>query len=172
MDIWNKLNEQIPSEFLTKFTKGRFCGTDIKPMARIQRLTESFGPCGKGWGINFKERWVDQWPGLQAACCYIRLSIWYKIGDEMFETSDQIGGTTVTESPDECWKSAHTDAMGKCASMIGLGAYIYLGQADGKYARPDEVATKPKTAAQYKTEMKEMSNLEKAAVPAEQSIPF
>ncbi len=171
MGTWNELNKAIPSEFLTRFTKGRFNGTEIKPMARIQRLTELFGACGKGWGVNFKERWVDQWPGCNFACCYVRLSIWYKEGDEIFEAPDQIGGSLVDNDPDECWKSAYTDALGKCASMLGLGAYIYLGQADGKYAKQKDGVEKQKTAAQMKTEVEKPSQLE-FSPQEDQTVPF
>ncbi len=134
-ETWGKLNEEIPDQFLTRFTKGSFSGTDIKSQFRIQRLTETFGLNGQGWGLKFIERWKDEWPGVNFGCCYIMASLWYKIGDETFETSPQVGGTLVDGSPDECWKSAFTDVLGKCASMIGLGSDIYLGLADGKYQR-------------------------------------
>ena len=68
------------------------------------------------------------------------VSIWYKTINKdgeysIKETSPQIGGTLVDSSPDECFKSAITDAVGKCASTIGLGADVYLGLVESKYER-------------------------------------
>lgn len=146
MELWNVLNQPIPAEFTTRFTKGTFTGTDIKSQYRIQKLTETFGLCGQGWGLKHIERWKDDWPGVNFGCCYVMASLWYKIGDQTFETSPQVGGTLVDGSPDECWKSAFTDVLGKCASMIGLGSDIYLGLADGKYSKP-ATASQAKSSA-------------------------
>ena len=146
MELWNTLNAEIPPEFLSRFTKNGFSGTDIKSQYRIQRLTETFGANGVGWGLKHIERWRDSWPGVNFDCCYVMASLWYKIGGETFETSAQVGGTLVDGSPDECWKSATTDVLGKCASTIGLGADIYLGLIDSKYSKP-ATASQAKSSA-------------------------
>lgn len=160
MKLWNVLNQPIPAEYLSRFTKGNFSGTEVKPIYRLQRLTETFGPDGTGWGWHILKTWTENWPGVNLGCCYVMASIWYKVGDKEFETSPQIGGTLVDSSPDECWKSAVTDAVGKCASTIGLGADIYLGIADSKYqkaatasqakASPQVAGSRPVTAADGK----------------------
>ena len=49
LEIYNKLKE-VPEEAQKKITGGRLNGmTDIKPMWRIEKLTEVFGICGIGW---------------------------------------------------------------------------------------------------------------------------
>ncbi len=162
MELWNTLNQPIPPEYLKRFTKGSFSGTEIKPQYRLQRLTEVFGPQGIGWGYDIIEKWTETWPGVNLGCCYIMISLWYKAGDDVIHTSRQIGGTLVDANPDECWKAALTDAIGKCASMLGLGSDIYLGLAEGKYERattasqaktaPSNVGSRPPTAADGKKE--------------------
>ena len=48
LEIYNKL-KSVPEEAKKKITGGRLSGmTDIKPMWRIEKLTETFGPCGIG----------------------------------------------------------------------------------------------------------------------------
>ena len=50
--LWNQLC-RVPPEHLKSFTRaGGFKGTAIKPMWSIHRMTEIFGPCGQGWGIE------------------------------------------------------------------------------------------------------------------------
>ena len=147
MELWNVLNQTIPPEYLKSFTKNGFSGTEIKPTFRIQRLTETFGPDGTGWGWHILKTWTENWPGVNFSCCYVMASIWYKVGEKEFETSPQIGGTLVDSSPDECWKSAVTDAVGKCASTIGLGADIYLGLVESKYQRPATASQAKSSAA-------------------------
>ena len=136
MDLWNVLNQPIPAQFLSSYKSddGHML-TDIKPQYRIQRLTETFGQAGIGWGLKVTERWREEWPGANFGCCYVMASLWYKIGDAIIETPPQIGGTLVNKSPDNCWKSAITDVLGKCASTIGLGADIYLGLVESRYER-------------------------------------
>lgn len=45
-------------------------------------------------------------------------------------TGPQIGGTVMTRTPDEAYKMAITDALGKCFAQIGLGADVYMGEFD------------------------------------------
>ena len=49
LEIYEKIKE-VPKEARKKITGGRLVGmTDIKPMWRIEKLTEIFGPVGLGW---------------------------------------------------------------------------------------------------------------------------
>ena len=49
MKIFNSV-KKVPQEAKKLITGGRLKGmTDIKPMWRIEKLTEMFGPCGIGW---------------------------------------------------------------------------------------------------------------------------
>ena len=49
MDLYNRVRA-VPKEAKSTIKGGRLKGmTDIKPIWRIERLTEEFGPCGIGW---------------------------------------------------------------------------------------------------------------------------
>lgn len=173
MQIWSQVCETDPA-FTKSFTRGTFKGTDVNPAWRMKRLTEVFGPAGTGWGYDIKERWVDNWPGMQAACCYVRLSLWYVLDGERRETPEQIGGTVVDFAPDECWKMSITDAVGKCAMSIGLAADIYLGLFDTKYREKGETTEKyqPKTARSYVRKPANQEPVVDPVSPLDGSTPF
>lgn len=132
MNVWNQVCN-TPPERTQKFsyTAGGKTFNDINQQYRIQCLTEQFGPCGQGWGYDILERWRENWGA--AECCYVMLRIWYIQDGARCETGPQIGGTMVQYSPDECWKMSVTDALGKCAALLGVAADIYLGTFDTKY---------------------------------------
>ena len=49
LDIYENVR-RVPNTAQRKIEAGRLKGkTDINPMWRIKKLTEQFGPCGKGW---------------------------------------------------------------------------------------------------------------------------
>ena len=56
LKIYNMI-KKVPDEAQKKITGGRLSGmTDIKPMWRIEKLTEVFGPCGLGWSTTTRNR--------------------------------------------------------------------------------------------------------------------
>ena len=132
MNLWNSVCT-TPAEYLKQFTRsGGFSGKSIDPVYRIRKLTEMFGPVGKGWRFVVSKRWSEN------NCVYVSGHIWYKIGDEQCETCEHTGGTEIGRTPDEAYKMSETDALGKCALDIGIAADVYLGQHDGdKYQRPE-----------------------------------
>lgn len=140
MNVWNQVCE-TPIERTQEFsyTAGGRKFRDVNPQYRVQCLTEQFGPCGQGWGYDILERWRENWGA--AECCYVMLRIWYMRDGVRCETGPQIGGTMVQYSPDECWKMSVTDALGKCAALLGVAADIYLGTFDTKYR--DRAASQP-----------------------------
>lgn len=136
---WINLCKTDPNH-TKKFTRaGGFSGTDISPAYRIQRLTEEFGPCGEGWGHVIHSRWRETFPGKNGAteCVFAEVSLWWKNEKgERCETGPQIGGTIADRTPDEAYKMAVTDAIGKCALFLGVAADVYLGwYDDAKYIR-------------------------------------
>ena len=49
LELYNQIKE-VPNNAKKQITGGRLSGmTDIKPMWRIEKLTEMFGICGFGW---------------------------------------------------------------------------------------------------------------------------
>lgn len=128
---WNKL-ANVPKEHLKSFSKaGGFRGTDIKPQWRIQVMTETFGPCGIGWGMTKPEF------TMQGANCHCTVGVWVR--DENGNVSEPVwgvGGTTSGRSDDELFKMSYTDALGNALVKIGVASDIYMGYFDGsKYVR-------------------------------------
>ena len=142
MSLWNELCVTDP-----KYTKpfrrgGGFSGTDINPAWRSMRMTEVFGPIGIGWGYTVDREWSEVIGDKSFAFC--KVSIWYLYRGPGEDVAKQlnvpagtfIGGTEFGRAPDEAYKMAITDALGKCLMHLGLAADVYLGQFDdSKYQR-------------------------------------
>ena len=131
MDIYEKVRE-VPQTAQKTIGGGRLKGfTDINPMWRIQKLTECFGPCGLGWYIDVKDKWIDRADnGEQIASVMIELYIkdeleWSQpiigVGGSRF-VSNEKNGPSVS---DECFKMALTDAISVACKNLGFGADVY-----------------------------------------------
>lgn len=135
MAIW-KAVFKTDSRFTKNFKRGGgFSGTDINSTYRMAVMTELFGPCGMGWGWLIEDRWSESIDGRGFA--FVQAVIWYRIDGEVYTTGPQIGGTEYGRAPDEAYKMAVTDAIGKCMTSLGLSADIYMKQYDSKYQRED-----------------------------------
>ena len=138
LEIYNKIKE-VPEKAQKKITGGRLNGmTDIKPMWRIEKLTELFGVCGFGWKapITSKEI-IDGANGEKIAIVDINLYI--KLNGEWSEPIQGTGGSSFIANEtkglytsDECFKMAYTDALSVACKSLGMGADVYWG--DSKYS--------------------------------------
>ena len=145
MDIYNQL-KSVPEKAQKQITGGRLKGmTDIKPMWRIEKLTEVFGMCGFGWKapITNKEI-IDGANGEKIAVVDIDLFI--KVDGEWSEAIQGTGGSSFIANEknglytsDECFKMAYTDALSVACKSLGMGADIYWG--DSKYKTTPETTT-------------------------------
>ena len=150
MDIYEKVRE-VPQTAQKTIQGGRLKGfTDINPMWRIKALTEQFGPCGVGWYIDIKDKWLESSAnGEVTANVIIDLYIKYNngtgfepqwskpivgIGGSKF-VSNEKNGPTVS---DECFKMALTDAISVACKNLGFGADIYWSQGRTKYDTDDQ----------------------------------
>jgi len=122
---WNELKPVAADAQKDYKRGGGFGGTSVCAQWRLQRMTEVFGPVGKGWGYEIVERWSE------SGCAYVRLNAWYLESGEKCWTGEQIGGTEMSRTPDEAYKMSVTDALGKCFSQIGLASDVYRGQHKG-----------------------------------------
>lgn len=148
MRFWNKL-ANVPKEHLKGFSKaGGFRGTDIKPQWRIQVMTETFGPCGIGWGMTE--------PSFMSTDDSVHCTVGVWVRDEGGEKSDivwGVGGTMFGRSNDEAYKMSYTDALGNAMVKLGVASDIYMGYFDGsKYVRQttDEDAPEAEEGVQEK----------------------
>ena len=153
LEIYNKLKE-VPKEAQKPITGGRLNGmTDIKPMWRIEKLTEVFGICGFGWKTKIKNKEIiDGANGEKIAI--VDIDLYVKIDGEWSEAIEGTGGSSFVTNEtkglytsDECFKMAYTDAISVACKSLGMGANIYWG--DSKYNKQQEITTKEQ-AEQYK----------------------
>ena len=144
MIIYNQLKE-VPQEAQKKITGGRLVGmTDIKPMWRIEKLTEVFGPVGIGWYTKtLKKELLAGANNEMIAVVDIELYVNYRIPLRLEEDLWSVGiegsgGSSYISNEkkgqytnDECFKMAYTDALSVACKSLGMGANVYWG--DSKY---------------------------------------
>lgn len=150
MKIWNRLQETDPN-FTRSFNKRGFGGTTINSTYIVMKLTELFGPCGKGWGYDVvKDEVIQGGPIIISGDTRghwlthrIMLTLWWKeegsegrhvVGPHSGQT-DYVGhNKNGIFTDEEAFKKSITDALGKCAALLGIGADIYTGlYDDNKY---------------------------------------
>lgn len=161
LKIYNAL-KSVPYTMLKKITAGRLKGmSDIKPQWRIEKLTETFGPCGIGWKVQNLEFTYERVESEIVCNCHLELL--FKHEGEWSEPIPGVGGSNfatwenktdwstqekskVLYISDEAEKMAYTDALSVASKMIGLAADVYMGYG-GKYDTPkaEIKEEKPKT---------------------------
>lgn len=137
-ELWDRLGKTDPAH--TKgFTRGGgFRGTAIKPMWSYRRMTEEFGPCGIGWGVN--EPSFQVVPAGDEIMVFCTVSAWHTSPENVVYG---VGGDKVVvkqssglRSDDEAFKKAFTDAVTNALKLIGVGADVHMGRFDdSKYVR-------------------------------------
>ena len=152
LKIYNQLRE-VPPEAQKKITGGRLNGmTDIKPMWRIEKLTETFGMCGVGWKAPIKNKEIIEGANGEKIAI-VDIDLYIKVNGEWSEAIEGTGGSSFIAreqkglyTSDECFKMAYTDALSVACKSLGMGANVYWG--DSKYNKPAEITTK-KEAEKY-----------------------
>lgn len=138
LSIWNALSKTDPAQTKAFSRSGGFKGTAIKPIYSIKRMTEQFGPCGKGWGMTKPEFQTISSDG--EILVYCTAGLWHGTTDNLVYG---VGGDKVTAkrqsgafNSDEAFKAAYTDALSNAMKMIGVGADVHMGLFDDhKYVR-------------------------------------
>lgn len=144
--LWDALGKTDPKHTKTFKRSGGFSGTAIKPMWSFKRMTEYFGPCGQGWGVN--EPTFQVVPGEnREVLVYCTVSIWWCEPGELGRKNEVfgVGGDKVVthikaneqykrperwDSDDEAFKKAYTDAISNAIKLIGVGADVHMGMFD------------------------------------------
>lgn len=147
MDLWRAV-EHTPPSHTKQITGKAYSGTSPKPHYLVMKATETFGPCGIGWGFTvLSERIEDGAGGDKLHIAHVR--VWY-IWDGQKGVVEHIGGTPFSGTrksgasyiDEDAPKKSVTDALVKALSMIGFAADIFIGRYDdSKYvaeARDDE----------------------------------
>lgn len=146
MKLWDRLGKTDPAHTKSFTRAGGFKGTAIKPMWSYKMMTEVFGACGQGWGINQPSfQTVSGYNGEVMVYCTV--SIWWNNPDQQNgpHTVFGVGGDKVVtyikpdprysrperwENDDEAFKKAYTDAVTNALKMIGVGADVHMGMFD------------------------------------------
>ena len=160
MDIYEKLRK-VPDKAKKQITGGRLKGmTDIKPMWRIEMLTETFGMCGFGWKAPIvKKEIIEGANGVKIAVVDIELYV--KCDGEWSEPIYGTGGASFVANEkdglytsDECFKMAYTDALSVACKSLGMGADVYWGDSKYPTTTPDKNnQTKVTVAGDYHCEI-------------------
>jgi len=132
--LWDKLGKTDPAHTKEFKRSGGFTGTAIKPMWSYRRMTEQFGPCGQGWGINEPSFQVVPNPASEEILVYCTVSVWHEsreqivfgVGGDKVAGKNKYGAVT----DDEAFKKAFTDAVTNALKMLGVGADVHMGLFD------------------------------------------
>lgn len=131
--LWDRLGKTDPAHTKPFQRSGGFKGTSIKPIYSYRKMTEEFGPCGEGWGINEPSFQVVQGSDGEVLV-YCTVSIWHGTKDK---TVFGVGGDKVVvkqssglRGDDEAFKKAFTDGVTNALKLIGVGADVHMGMFD------------------------------------------
>lgn len=134
--LWNRLGKTDPAHTKKFKRAGGFGGTAIKPIYTTQKMTEEFGPAGKGWGMG--EPSFQTIPASEGQIAvYCTASLWWADADGAVNTVYGVGGDMVVvkqssglRTDDEAFKKAFTDALGNAMKHLGMSADVHMGLFD------------------------------------------
>lgn len=148
LEIYKSLS--VPPEWAKKkISGGDMKGMiDISPQWRIQAMTEKFGVIGIGWYYEVVNKWLEK--SADTICCFVEINLFIKNGEDWSKPIYGVGGNQFSyktnkeyiKVSDECYKMATTDALSVSMKQLGVGASIYSGFTDSKYA--NRIFEKPK----------------------------
>lgn len=147
--LWNEALYLDPAFTKTFNRPGGFSGRGTNATYLVRRATETFGPCGIGWGWDvLADRYEDGHDILTSDGAVIgrvkthvvRIKLWYIYHEKRGEI-EHFGQTTYVGkdnrgifTDEEHAKKSLTDAIVKALSCIGFAAEIYQGLwDDSKY---------------------------------------
>ena len=170
LTLWHAV-ERTPEAHTKPITGKQYSGTSPKPYYLIQRATETFGPCGIGWGFEIADEKVIDGallePGFYERIHMARVRVWYewegKRGTVEHVGQTQFSGRRKDGKPftdEDAPKKSVTDALVKALSMIGFAGDIFIGRYDdSKYVAElkREAAQQQDNAAEERTRKAEQT---------------
>ena len=131
--FWDQLRETNP-KMTQQINKGFGNLTSIDPHWQIMRMTEVFGPVGKGWSYDVKYHYTDTYVAAEVTIRWNINNNWLHYGPIASVQKLTVGKTNRFD--DECTKKAMTDALTKGISHLGLCADVFMGKFDdSKYVQ-------------------------------------
>lgn len=158
MDLWQKVFVTDKAH-VTEIKGKSYKGNSPRPYYLIQKATETFGPCGIGWGYRIVEQGTQEVRYLEPLGNtgntierlminhWVLVEFWYKLDGVKSEPIQQYGGTKLTyrnssgkqEFDEDAQKKSVTDALIKCMSCVGFAGDIFSGRwDDSKYHQEQE----------------------------------
>lgn len=138
MELWNSVCVTDPLA-VKPITGKQYKGNSPKPYWIIQRATETFGPCGLGWGVQILSERFERFGDDALHVAHVK--VWYERDGKRCEI-EQMGQTRAAYTTssgkymvdEDAPKKSATDGMVKCLSMLGFAGDIFSGQwDDSKY---------------------------------------
>jgi hypothetical protein len=133
--LWRAVEKTDPKH--TKAITGKsYQGTSPKPHYLVMKATETFGPCGIGWGFTIVDERIEEGAGGERMHI-ARVKVWYDWGGKRGEV-EHVGGTQFSGmrssgkpfTDEDAPKKSVTDALVKALSMIGFAGDIFMGRYD------------------------------------------
>lgn len=144
--LWHSVEKTDPNH-VKAITGKAYKGDSPKPHYLVWKATDTFGPCGIGWGFEIvEEKLLDGAllaPGFYERIHMARVRVWYKwagergvvehVGQTAFSgrrkaRDDGTPGAPFTD--EDAPKKSVTDALIKALSMIGFAGDIFIGRYD------------------------------------------
>ncbi len=173
--LWQSVEKTDPKH-VKAITGKSYQGNSPKPHYLVHKATETFGPCGIGWGFTIlDERIEDGAEGERMSVARVR--VWYKWNGERGEV-EHVGGTQFSGkrasgkpfTDEDAPKKSVTDALVKALSLIGFAGDIFMGRYDdSKYVQElrDEAAPKATARPALPSSIEPDANTSKAVKLAE-----
>lgn len=157
--LWQAVERTDPKH-VKGITGKSYQGNSPNPHYLVHRATETFGPCGIGWGFVIEDERIEEGAGGERMSI-ARVKVWYKWNGERGEV-EHIGGTQFSGTrssgkfftDEDAPKKSVTDALVKALSMIGFAGDIFMGRYDdSKYVsevREEFAEEQPKRQVGYR----------------------
>lgn len=133
--LWDSVCKTDPAH-VKPITGKSYQGNSPKPYYIVERLTETFGPCGIGWGFTVLSERMERLS--ETDVLHIALvRLWYLLDGKRGEI-EQMGQTKAVYErakgglmvDEDAPKKSTTDALVKCASYLGFAGDIFSGRWD------------------------------------------
>jgi hypothetical protein len=139
MQFWDLVKKTDPKR-VKPITGKQYQGNSPQPYYLVERMTETFGMCGIGWGLNIINERMERLSDRDVLHVAV-IELWY-VYREKKGSITQIGQTKAAYQTkdnrlmidEDAPKKSVTDAMTKCMSYLGFAGDIFSGQwDDSKY---------------------------------------
>jgi hypothetical protein len=141
MEFWEKVKKTDPKR-VKAITGKQYKGNSPQPYYLVERMTQEFGMCGIGWGLNIISERMERLSDTDVLHVAV-VELWY-VKDDIKGAITQIGQTKALYKKndgglmvdEDAPKKSVTDAMSTCMSYLGCAGDIFSGQwDDSKYVQ-------------------------------------